>query len=357
MVEHYGSGSVVLDVNSLWLGDGFTSYLNKQVSPCDALLVVIGDGWATRRLDAAADIVQAEVCLAAKLGIPVIPVLVDRASMPELGDLPLHLKTLVRFNAAEVRLGRDYQSHLELLVQGLDRVFEHAAATSLPKESPRTIELGGIVTNSIGMQLKLISAGEFLMGSPDADNTARENEKPQHLVRIAKPFYLGTYVVTQAQYEGVLGPRPWRRGRPLVQEGPDYPETYVSWDDAVNFCHKLSQQEGVEYQLPTEAQWEYACRAGTTTVYSFGDDPAKLGEYSWHRTNTWDVGEEYAHRVGEKLANHWGLHDMHGNVWEWCQEEYTAGRSGRALRGGSFSDDTEYCRSAIRHWHFPDRRI
>jgi formylglycine-generating enzyme required for sulfatase activity len=146
-----------------------------------------------------------------------------------------------------------------------------------------------------------------------------------------------------------------------VKEGFLYPATYVTWNDGVEFCRKLSEQEGVEFRLPTEAQWEYACRAGTTTIYSFGDDVLKLGQYAWYKKNTLDVGEIYAHRVGQKPPNPWGLYDMHGNVLELCQDWYrkyespavddpagpASGRV-RVLRGGSFYFETDYCRSAIR---------
>ena len=118
-----------------------------------------------------------------------------------------------------------------------------------------------------------------------------------------------------------MSTRPWQ-GKEYVQEGSDYPATYVSWNDAVEFCRNLSEQEGVEYHLPTEAQWEFACRAGTTTAYSFGDDVSKLGQHAWYTENAWYIGEQYDHRVGQKLSNSWGLYDMDGNVWEWCQDWY-----------------------------------
>jgi formylglycine-generating enzyme required for sulfatase activity len=224
-------------------------------------------------------------------------------------------------------------------------------------------------TNSIGMKLTLIPAGEFQMGSPDSDSAALDREKPQHLVKITKPFYLAVHEVTQQQYEKVMEARPWQ-GKTWVKEGPDYPASYVSHDHAVEFCRRLSKQEGVEYRLPTEAEWEYACRAGTTTAYSFGDDEAKLGQYAWYGKNAWDVGEEYAHRVGQKLPNRWGLYDMHGNAWEWCQDWWgpygsekvvsdplgPAQGYGRVLRGGSFNARTSYVRSANRNINHPDPR-
>jgi len=188
-------------------------------------------------------------------------------------------------------------------------------------------------TNSIGMKMKLIPAGEFVMGSA---KTPRElcrmfnlssvlaqyfkGEQPQHRVRITKPFYLAATEVTQGQWEAVMETRPWKKED--VKEGSDYAATGVSWEDAQAFCEALSKKEGATYRLPTEAEWEYACRAGTTTMYSFGDDASKLGEYAWCRENASDVDEKYAHRVGQKQPNPFGLYDMHGNVLEWCADWY-----------------------------------
>ena len=227
--------------------------------------------------------------------------------------------------------------------------------------TPAQLALGGPVVNRIGMLLVPVPAGQFQMGSPDSDNAAYDNEKPQHLVKITKPFYLSVYEVTQQQYEKVMGIRPWQ-GKQYIKDGPDYPATYVDWNDTVEFCRKLSEQEGVEYRLPTEAQWEYACRAGTTTVYSFGVDASQLGQHAWYDKNVRDIGERYAQRVGQKLPNPWGLYDMHGNVFEWCQDWYAGYGIKQALtdplgpaqgeicvlRGGSFATIALYVRSAYR---------
>ena len=236
--------------------------------------------------------------------------------------------------------------------------------------TPDQLALGDPIVNIIGMLLVPIPAGEFQMGSPDSDSDASSMAKPQHLVKITKPFYLSVYEVTQQQYEKVMGVRPWQ-GMQWVQEGPDYAATYVSWNDAVEFCRKLSEQEGVEYRLPTEAQWEYACRAGTTTAYSFGDDRSNSGQYAWHRKNAWNTGEKYAHRVGQKLPNAWGLYDMYGNVGEWCQDWFASyggektvsdpvgPRQGehRVLRGGSFMSRGRTIRSASRGVSLPGDRL
>jgi formylglycine-generating enzyme required for sulfatase activity len=228
---------------------------------------------------------------------------------------------------------------------------------------------GKPVVNSIGMKLALLPAGEFQMGSPGSDSDANGSEIPWHRVKITKPFYLSVHEVTQQQYEKVMKTRPWQ-GKDYVKEGADYPAVYVNHDDAVEFCRRLSKQEGVEFRLPTEAEWEYACRGGTTTIYSFGDDAARLGQYAWYIKNAWDVGEKYGHRVGQKLSNPWGLYDMHGNVYEWCQDRYgpygsekgvidplgsTQGIH-RVLRGGAFNYPPKKARSANRNNFQPDYR-
>jgi formylglycine-generating enzyme required for sulfatase activity/dsDNA-binding SOS-regulon protein len=208
-------------------------------------------------------------------------------------------------------------------------------------------------SNSIGMQFVLIPPGEFTMGSPESEPGRRDDET-QHLVRITKPFYLSAYEVTQAQYEQEMG------SNPSSSKGDTKPVELVNWHDAVAFFGKLSEREGVEYRLPTEAEWEYACRAGTTTAYSFGDDVRQLPQYAWcgdHAKNT-------THPVGEKLPNAWGLFGMHGNVREWCQDRYgpyeslkvlsdptgPALGSARVLRGGAFFTLPLDVRAAFRRF-------
>jgi len=199
--------------------------------------------------------------------------------------------------------------------------------------------------DSIGMEFKLIPAGTFIMGEGDQ----------AHEVTLTKPFKMGIHEVTQAQYEQVMGVNP------SEFKGANNPVENVSWDDAVVFCRRLSElpaekAAGNVFRLPTEAEWEYACRAGTTTKYSFGDDESDFGEYAWY-------GDKYGDKhypVGSKQPNAWGLYDMHGNVWEWCQDLYgdypsgtvtdpTGAASGsyRVNRGGSWFN-AEGCRSAYR---------
>ncbi len=211
-------------------------------------------------------------------------------------------------------------------------------------------------TNSIGMKLNLIPPGEFMMGSPERE-AGHQDDETQHLVKVTKPFYLSVYEVTQQQYERVMG------NNSSKSKGTTKSVAMASWNDAVAFCHKLSEQEGDQYRLPTEAEWEYACRAGTTTIYSFGDDTRELPQYAWYNDNS----NNSTHPVGELKPNPWGLYDMHGNVWEWCQDWYAAYRSTevlsdpkrpaqgvrRVLRGGVFFTRPAYLRAADRHNDLP----
>ncbi|QDU98783.1 Serine/threonine-protein kinase pkn1 [Lignipirellula cremea] len=210
------------------------------------------------------------------------------------------------------------------------------------------------------------------MGSPATEEDG-ENDEDQVAVTLTQGFYLGETEVTQAQWSAVMGTKPWSE-KTFSKEGPAYPASYISWDDAVEYCTKLTEQEQAagrltkdwRYALPTEAQWEFACRAGTTTAHYCGDDSAQLGDYAWFEENASDAGEKYAHEVGSKKPNAWSLYDMHGNVWEWCRDAYSELPGGidpasvtgslRVGRGGSWNCTARYCRSAFRSWLDPSFR-
>ncbi|MDY0171080.1 MAG: SUMF1/EgtB/PvdO family nonheme iron enzyme [Thermoguttaceae bacterium] len=217
--------------------------------------------------------------------------------------------------------------------------------------------------SGVKLTLVLIPPGEFMMGSPDSDPDARGNEKPQHRVRITQPFYLGKYPVTQQQWETVMGSNPSRF------KGPRNPVEQVSWYDCQEFLRNLNEKAADprrKFRLPTEAEWEYACRAGTTTRYSFGNDASALGYYAWY----WGNSDGRTHPVGQKKPNAWGLYDIHGNVWERCAdrfEEYHANSpqddprgpasgSLRASRSGCWFTSAGRCRSAIRGKDTPSNR-
>jgi formylglycine-generating enzyme required for sulfatase activity len=210
------------------------------------------------------------------------------------------------------------------------------------------------LTNSLGMQFALIPAGTFLMGSGIAED-GDEDERPQLQVTLSQPFCLQTTPVTQGQWKRLMGENP-----SFFHEcGEDCPVENVSWDDAQEFIKKLNQMEKTDqYRLPTEAQWEYACRAGSTRSYCFGNGEAELGKYAWYEGNS----QKSTHPVGRLKPNAWGLYDMHGNVYEWCRDWYgeyppgpvtdpkgpSAGKY-RVLRGGSWDGEAGDVRSAYRH--------
>ena len=226
-------------------------------------------------------------------------------------------------------------------------------------------------TNSIGMQLKLVQPGTFPMGK------SRPYHEPDHEVTLTEPFRLGIYPVTQAEYERVMKTNPSR-----LTDDERRPVILVSWFDAVEFCNRLSEQErlppyydvegqkvtvvnGVGYRLPTEAEWEYACRAGSEQLYCFGDDESQLHQYAWYNKNA----DGTTHPVGEKQPNAWGLYDMHGNVTEWCWDCYSklpsspaenpvgpSQGSNRMSRGGCHYDTAGRCTAAYRLELVPEIR-
>ncbi|REJ48405.1 MAG: serine/threonine-protein kinase pkn1 [Microcystis flos-aquae DF17] len=254
----------------------------------------------------------------------------------------------------------DEEIELETAIQRINNhVIERVGnfTTSVVGDSPNPqTSFTENLPNGITLEMVSLPAGEFLMGSPDSDSDAQSREKPQHQVQV-NSFAIGKYPVTQAQYEAVMGTNPSH-----FSNNPQNPVEMVNWNDAQAFCQKLSQITGKTYRLPTEAEWEYACRAGTTTRYYFGDDAGQLGDYAWHKRNSQDK----THPVGQKKPNAWGLHDMIGNVWEWCEDDWhstyeNAPRDGSAwlikddrsqiLRGGSWCNNPKYCRSAYRTYY------
>lgn len=377
LVAQFGEADVFFDRKDIPEGTCFPNHIKNALRRCDMLLAIIGDHWLNaqgsngqRRLDDTNDLVRKEIETGlSSRNITVIPVLVGQAVAPHAEELPPQIKNLSKQHAAEVRAGSYFQSDLEKLVR------------ILKKYSLGLIKPFDIINCSNGMKLKLIPAGKFTMGSADSDETAGVEETPPHNVKITQPFFLGVYPVTQAEYLEVLGTNP------SDFSGNDRrPVDCVTWLDAVVFCNTLSEVERLQpcyringesvsivgesgYRLPTEAEWEYACRAGTTTKWSFGDDESQLMESAWYASNSaefrWITFDNVltTHPVGEKQPNPWGLHDMHGNVIEWCWDWYdenyykhspandpmgpTAGDD-RILRGGSFGDDAWVLRSANR---------
>jgi formylglycine-generating enzyme required for sulfatase activity len=222
-------------------------------------------------------------------------------------------------------------------------------------------------TNSIGMKFAWIPPGTFTMGSP-MEEKERENNETQHKVTLTKGFYMGVYTVTQEQWKEIMGSNP-----SYFKGEKNLPVENVSWDDCQNFIKKLWKKDKKPYRLPTEAEWEFCCRGGTKTPFHFGDT-ISTDQANYNGNFTYGDGKKGKYRekttpVGSFPANAWGLHDMHGNVWQWCQDWYgdypqkdvvdpqgpDAGKD-RVLRGGSWHDLPRYCRSACRYWNEPGHR-
>ena len=210
-----------------------------------------------------------------------------------------------------------------------------------------------IPNSSAQIIMKLIPAGKFDMGSPESEADREVEEGPQHEVTIKEPFYMGVYEVTQEQWEAVNG------DNPSFFTAPGNPVEQVSWNDCQGFIAELNTKGIGTFRLPTEAEWEYACRAGSETRYFYGDDPvyADIGDYAWYQGNSGGV----THIVGQKGPNAWGLYDMHGNVMEWCKDwygEYDGSAqtdpqgpdtgSYRVIRSSCFAHLPQRCRSAYR---------
>jgi formylglycine-generating enzyme required for sulfatase activity len=250
--------------------------------------------------------------------------------------------------------------------------------------------LGAEADEATSLTMLWMPPGRFWMGSPEEEPERRSEEGPQHLVQL-QGFFLSQTPITQAQWREVAnwqpnkGERAWSKElnpSPSNFKGDQRPVERVSWDDAMEFCHRLSQRTGRNYTLPSEAQWEYACRAGTTTPFHWGATiNTNLANYNG--TKVYGDGEKGEYRqqtmdVASFPANPWGLHDMHGNVWEWCADHWHGNYEGapedgrawidekdkesanimnyRLLRGGSWNYHRAYCRSAFRGYNLPDDR-
>jgi formylglycine-generating enzyme required for sulfatase activity len=247
----------------------------------------------------------------------------------------------------------DEESYQEEVVVREAGWFSKAVTEIQTKTRTVTKKRDVIKTAAASFDFCAIPAGTFLMGS--------ENHGPVHQVTISRAFYMGKYPVTQAQWETVMG------SNPSKFRGADLPVEQVSWDDCQEFITRLNATGKGEFRLPTEAEWEYVCRAGSSGIFCFGDDESQLGEYAWYSANSGSQTQS----VGQKRANAWGVHDMHGNVWEWCQDWYDDYREGsvadpqgpassplpvRVFRGGCWRGGANFAASAHRGGRGPSYR-
>jgi formylglycine-generating enzyme required for sulfatase activity len=258
---------------------------------------------------------------------------------------------------AEDREG--FQSKVE------SRDFEVQPSPPRPVKKVVIPGIGGVY-----IEMVLVPEGEFRMGSPDTEADRDTDEGPVRTVKMT-PYWIGKFEVTKSQWKSVMATEPWN-GKGLVENSPESPAVSVSWDDVQEFIKVLNAKvRGVQFRLPSEAEWEYACRSGTQTRFGYGDDPdySGLRNYAWYIGDTWVTNEEYAHPKGTKGRNDWGLYDMHGNVWEWCADRYNPSYEGapqptesakrgnttkRVLRGGSHKSLGHESRSANRDAADPD---
>jgi formylglycine-generating enzyme required for sulfatase activity len=421
LVGHFGKDSIFFDVDTIPFGIDFRDFLKSEVQQCQVLIAIIGPDWLAaqdgdgrRRIDNTADWVRIEIESALVRNIPVILLLVRKACLPCPDELPHSLQDLAYRNTATARAGRDFHRDMDVLIKGIETLIERfieaestqpqspvgwAPPTTQPQPQPTnpkskiqnkksslpTFEFEVVTVNALGqitekitktaeyhtmdlgngvtLDVVKIPAGQFLMGSPDNEERRYEYEDPQHRVTIPE-FWLGKYPVTQAQYQAVMGNNPSF----FTKDGVDRPVERVSWHEAAKFCKKISGKTGDTFRLPSEAEWEYACRARTKTPFHFGETiSTDLANYDGHFT--YGNGREGKSRgetikVGNFPPNAFGLYDMHGNVWEWCQDiwhEYydsapadgTAWMGGdssfRVTRGGSWLNAPEECRSAFRY--------
>lgn len=397
LCQAFDRNSVFKDVNSIPFGVDFRDHLDQAVSQCQVCLVVIGRTWLEakdkgdrRRLDSTQDFVRIEIESALRRNIPVIPVYVSGARFLEPDQLPFSLQSLAYRNALQVRSDSDFHRDLDRLIDGIQRHVGGAQTPpSLPPTQPKqkftfevvTVNNKGeeisrkpgqveyvseVLGDGVALDLVKIPGGTFQMGSDES-----KNEQPIHSVTVA-PFWMGKFVVTQEQYEAVMGTNPSNF------KGVKRPVEQVSWQDAVAFCQRLSEKLGNQYRLPSEAEWEYACRAGTTTPFYFGETiTTSLANYrgtdlDYHgKISSGNYGKgprgqyrEQTTPLEEFPPNGFGPYDMHGNIWEWCadhwQENYQGAptdgsarldendNNNRLIRGGSWVDFPRLCRSASR---------
>lgn len=263
-----------------------------------------------------------------------------------------------------------YMSYLPPTFTRVYDITAYVEATQIfnpnPISSSATITSGPAITlmisgyNKVPLEMRFIPAGTFVMGSSPNEKDRDFNESPQQQVTISQPFYLGVYEVTQEQWAAVMGTYPSRFGYV-----PTNPVEQISWEDCQSFINKLNTMGLGTFRLPTEAEWEYACRAGSTTRFPWGDDPGYsiLNQYAWYGESSTTGATHY---VGQKRPNSWGLYDMHGNVWEWCNDWFAdtyqtsyidpkgpATGMFRILRGGSWKYKAKDCRSARRGSSYP----
>jgi len=386
LAAHFGSDAIFTDIDSIPLGVNFKKHIDEQVGKCDIFLAVIGERWLSAsddegrpRLEQPGDFVRLEIESALKREIPVIPLLVDDIAMPPANQLPQSLRELALRNGTPIRPKPAFDADIGRLIRGIEKHLlgiqvkaEEAIAVKaveeaeVAKQPPPT---GGVFRDTLkdgsqGPEMVVVPAGSFLMGSPEDEPGHEGDESPQHLVTFAKPFAIGKYAGTFDEYDRFC--ESTRREMPEDENWgrENRPVIHVSWEDAEAYTAWLSEQTGKPYRLPSEAEWEYAARAGSKTAYWWGD------EVGQNRANCRGCGRQWDGKqtapAGSFAANPFGVHDTAGNVYEWVRdcwhhsykgapfdgsawEEADGGDCGvRVIRGGSWDNWPELLRSAFR---------
>ncbi|MCB1905833.1 MAG: SUMF1/EgtB/PvdO family nonheme iron enzyme [Rhodocyclaceae bacterium] len=390
LVDHlqqaFPDHQVFQDTRDIALGADWVEVLETELASCAAVVVVIGRGWLSAsdedgrpRLDDEDDPVRVEVETALRRRLPIFPLLLDGTTMPRRAALPAALAPLVRRNAYPLTTGHWHEDvaklvrHLKLLPAIRDGapLTQAVEAVAVAAGDGVGLRPGTVFRDGDdGPAMVVVPAGEFLMGSAAGEEGRDDEEGPQHRVHIARPFAVGQFPVTFEEWDACLAAggsdyRPggvgWGRGRrPVIQ---------VDWHDARAYAQWLSEKTGKPYRLLSEAEWEYAARAGSSSRYPWGDEPGS------NEANFVDSGSDWSGKqtapVGSFAPNAFGLHDMIGNVWEWVEDPWhddyrgapgdgrvwTGGDSDRrVVRGGSWGSIPDGARSAIRGRNGPGNR-
>lgn len=375
LAGHFGHDQLFMDIDQIEPGEDFVEVIQEKLKVVQVAVALIGKHWlditdanGQRRLDNPEDWVRLEIEALLARKILVIPLLVGGANAPNSSRLPGSLAALARLQAHEVS-DRRFHEDVNKLIRVLEKDLQtnQAAKPSIVSDvaQPPAIKLPE-ARSPFKPEMVRIPAGKFLMGSNDGDS----DERPVHEVTIGYEFEIGKYPVTFDEYDvfakdaqrKLPGDGGWRRGnRPVIN---------VSWNDAQDYVQWLSKQTGKKYRLPTEAEWEYAARAGTQTRYWWGDDIGRNNANCDGCGSEWD--KQQTAPVGSFKANAFGLHDTAGNVWEWTQDCWHANYnnapndgsawldkdgddcSRRVIRGGSWDYYPQFLRSADRYWDYSD---
>jgi formylglycine-generating enzyme required for sulfatase activity len=411
LAAHYGEDAVFMDIDDIPYGKDFRVHIREAIVQSDVLLVIVGQRWlgaargGRRRIDDETDFVRVEVETALSNAVVIIPVRVGAARMPQPAQLPESLKNIAFLNTASVDTGRDFHPHLERLIRAIDQTLsdravqspstfrEEAVAPAGPTKETglvgtdfakgpigRGSDLHGI-DSALAMgpltlramrpsgdagradlevfrdapfapELVVIPTGEFMMGSLSRERGGFPNERPWHRVTIARRFAIGRYPVTFDEYDQFCSATRrenpadagWgRKRRPVIN---------VSWQHAKEYVAWLSHETEKAYRLPSEAEWEYACRAGPRRRYSFGD-AITPGNANYADSDLGRTSE-----VGRYPANPWSLHDMHGNVLEWVEDDYHENYQGAPTDGSAWKETPSNPRRWVLlggSWHFSSR--